>query len=86
VRRCPNGDGAEDSPAIRRRPVAFQLSSDVVGVVDACSRAQSTVRVLARGPKQGALSKRIGRAERAAQSHGLSADVPIAKVAAPVRN
>jgi hypothetical protein len=65
--------------------VAFQLGSDVVGVVDACSRARATVRVLAGGPRQGALSKRIGRAERVARLHNLSADVLIANVAAPVR-
>jgi len=65
--------------------VAFQLGSDVVGVVDACSRARATVRVLAGGPRQGALSKRIGRAERVARLHNLSADFVIASVAAPVR-
>jgi hypothetical protein len=65
--------------------VAFQLGSDVVGVVDACSRARATVRVLAGGPRQGALSKRIGRAELVARLHNLSADVLIANVAAPVR-
>jgi hypothetical protein len=65
--------------------VAFQLGSDVVGVVDACSRARATVRVLAGGPRQGALSKRIGRAERVARLHNLSADVLIVNVAAPVR-
>jgi hypothetical protein len=64
---------------------SFQLGSDVVGVVDACSRARATVRVLAGGPRQGALSKRIGRAERVARLHNLSADVLIANVAAPVR-
>ena len=63
--------------------MGFQLGSDVVGVVDACSRARATVRVLAGGPRQGALSKRIGRAERVARLHNLSADVLIANVAAP---
>src|ERR1019366_5678566 len=62
-----------------------QLGSDVVGVVDACSRARATARMLAGGPRQGALSKRIGRAERVARLHNPSADVLIANVAAPVR-
>jgi hypothetical protein len=65
--------------------VAFQLGSDVVGVVDACSRARATVWVLAGGPRHGALSKRIGRAERVARLRNLSADFVIANVAAPVR-
>ena len=65
--------------------MAFQLGSDVVGVVDACYRARATVRVLAGGPRQNALSKRIGRAERVARLHNLSADVLIANVTAPVR-
>ena len=65
--------------------MAFQLGSDVVGVVDACSRARATVRVLAGGPRHGALSKRIGRAERVARLRNLSADVLIANVAAPAR-
>jgi hypothetical protein len=70
----------------RRRLVAFQLGSDVVGVVDACARARATVRVLAGGPRQGARSKRIACAERVPQLHNLSADVVIANVAAPVRH
>ena len=45
----------------------------------------ATVRVLAGGPRQGALSKRISRAERVARLHNLSADVLIANVTAPVR-
>jgi hypothetical protein len=57
----PVGDEPAVSPATRRRLVAFQLGSDVVGVVDACSRARATVTVLAGGPRQGELSKRIGR-------------------------
>jgi hypothetical protein len=81
--RC--GDEPAVPPATRRQLVAFQLGSDVVGVVDACSRARATVRMLAGGPRQGALSKRIGRAERVARLHNLSADVLIANVAAPVR-
>jgi hypothetical protein len=81
----PLGDEPAVSPATKRRLVAFQLGNDVVGVVDACSRARATVRVLAGGPRQGALSKRIGRAERVARLHNLSADVLIANVAAPVR-
>jgi hypothetical protein len=80
-----SGDEPAVSPATRRRLVAFQLGSDVVGVVDACSRARATVRVVAGGPRQGALSKRIGRAERVAQLHNLTADLLIANVAAPVR-
>jgi hypothetical protein len=80
-----SGDKPAVSPATRRRLVAFQLGSDVVGVVDACSRARATVRVLAGGPRHGALSKRIGRAERVARLRNLSADVLIATVAAPVR-
>ena len=79
------GDKPAVSPATRRRLVGFQLGSDVVGVVDACSRARATVRVLAGGPRQGALSKRISRAERVARLRNLSADVLIANVAAPVR-
>jgi hypothetical protein len=65
--------------------LSFQLDSDVVGVLDACSGARATVKVLADVPRQGALSKRIGRAERVARLHNLSADVLIANVAAPVR-
>jgi hypothetical protein len=73
-------------PAAQRRlPDSFQLGSDVVGGVDACSRARATVRVRAGGPGQGALSKRIGRAVRVARFHNLSADVLIANVAAPIR-
>ena len=83
-RRCC-GDKPAVSPAARRRLVAFQLGGDVVGVVDASSRARATVRVLAGGPRQGAPSKRIGRAERVARLHNLSADVLIANVAAVVR-
>ena len=80
-----NGDEPAVSPATRRRLVAFQLGNDVVFVVDACSCARATVRVLAGGPRQGPLSKRIGRAERVARLHNLSADVLIANVTAPVR-
>jgi len=47
--------------------------------------ARATVRVLAGGPRQGALSKRVGRAEHVARLHNLSADVLIANMAAPVR-
>jgi hypothetical protein len=71
-------------PTSAGHPISFQLDSDVGGVVDACSRARATVRVLAGVPRQGALSKRIGRAERVARLHNLSADVLIANVAAPV--
>ena len=88
ARHCHVGDKAALSAATRRRLVGFELGSDVVGVVDACSRARATVRVLAGGPRQGAVSKRIGRAERAervARLRNLSADVLIATVAAPVR-
>jgi len=66
----------------RRQLVAFQLGSDVVGLVDACARARATVRVLAGGPRRGSLSERIVRAERVARLHNLSADVLIANVAA----
>ena len=52
---------------------------------NACSCARATVRVLAGGPRQGALSKRTGRAKRVARLHNLSADVLIANLAAPVR-
>jgi hypothetical protein len=76
------GDGLAVSPATRRRLLAFQLGSDRVAVVNACSRGRATVRVLAGGPRQGAL---IGRAERVTRLHNLSADVLIANVAAPVR-
>jgi hypothetical protein len=79
------GDEPAVLPATRRRLVAFQLGGDVVGVVDACSRARATVRVLAGGPRHGALSKRIGRPERVARLRNLRADVLIANVAAPVR-
>ena len=47
------GDEPAVSPATRRRLVAFQLGSDVVGVVDACSCARATVRVLAGGTEAG---------------------------------
>jgi hypothetical protein len=65
--------------------VAFQLGSDLVGVVDACSRRASDSQGACWRTRHGALSKRIGRAERVARLRNLSADVLIANVAAPIR-
>jgi hypothetical protein len=53
--------------------VAFELGNDVVGVVDACSRASDSQGACWRA-EAGCLSKRIGRAERVARLHNLSAD------------
>jgi len=46
--RSPVGDEPAVSPATRRRLVAFQLGSDVVGVVDACSRAKASAAPIVR--------------------------------------
>jgi hypothetical protein len=61
------------SPETRWRLVAFELGNDVVGVVDACSRASDSQGACWRA-EAGCLSKRIGRAERVARLHNLSAD------------